>query len=211
MNKQLKMWQGDFGTKYIDRNFHSPKELDRLNKIHFGLTRTQLNTRFLGKMNRNIRILEVGCNVGNQLLILQKMGFKNLYGIEINRRAIERSKKRGSKLNILWSPAQDIPFKDGYFDLVFTAGVLIHIPPSNIRLVMKEMHRCSSKYIWGYESYAEKYQQVNYRGHKNMYWKTDFCRLFEESFPDLQKRKVHMVRYANSDKQECMYLLKKKG
>src|SRR5437879_7357762 len=27
-------------------------------------------------------ILEVGCNVGNQLLVLQEMGFTNLYGIE---------------------------------------------------------------------------------------------------------------------------------
>ena len=32
--------------------------------------------------------------------------------------------------------ALDIPFKDGFFELVFTIGVLIHIPPKDLLVAM---------------------------------------------------------------------------
>ena len=38
---------------------------------------------------KNLKILELGCNVGINLEILKKMGFNNLYGLEINNKAIE--------------------------------------------------------------------------------------------------------------------------
>lgn len=80
--KQLKEWGGTFGTKYTDRNTLSVEELNRLYKDTYGVTRTELNSAFLGCMDRSIRILEVGANSGNQLLLLQEMGFENLFGIE---------------------------------------------------------------------------------------------------------------------------------
>ena len=43
---------------------------------------SELNQRFLADIPRNARILEVGCNEGNQLCALQEMGFQNLYWIE---------------------------------------------------------------------------------------------------------------------------------
>src|ERR1700677_4889418 len=76
---QMTEWSGDFGRAYTDRNTLSPDEMDALWRRNFGKTRSELNKRFLGEMDRSIRILEVGCNVGNQLLSLQQMGFRNLY------------------------------------------------------------------------------------------------------------------------------------
>lgn len=38
-------------------------------------------------------ILELGCNVGRNLLVLNGEGYKNLYGIEINPNAVEMMKK----------------------------------------------------------------------------------------------------------------------
>jgi len=70
----------------------------------------------------NKRILEVGCNVGNQLRMLQRMGFNNLYGIELQQYAIEKAKALTKRINIIHGVADDIPFKDGYFDMVFTSG-----------------------------------------------------------------------------------------
>lgn len=67
---QLKTWQGDFGIKYTNRNAISLRKLDGLYLKNFGVTRTALNNLFIGKFNRRIKILEVGCNVGNQLLLL---------------------------------------------------------------------------------------------------------------------------------------------
>jgi len=82
-----------------------------------------------------------------------------------------------------WS-ADDIPFKDGYFDMVFTSGVLIHISPGNINRVLDEIYRCSREYIWGFEYYADDYTEVNYRGHESLLWKTNFPKLYLDRFPN---------------------------
>ena len=72
---QMNTWAGDFGREYTDRNPQSTEELNALYLRLYGLPRSELNERFLGGMDRSIRILEVGCNIGNQLECLQGQGF----------------------------------------------------------------------------------------------------------------------------------------
>lgn len=129
INKQMKYWMGDFGKKYTNRNALTLDEMNEMYRKKFGMSREDLNNLFIDKINRNIKILEVGSNIGNQLLLLQKIGFKNLYGIEINSYAVEVSKSRTKNINIIQGSAFDIPFKDKYFDLIFTSELLIHITP----------------------------------------------------------------------------------
>jgi len=119
---QVKEWMGDFGKKYTNRNALTLDEMIEMYMKKYGIFRENLNNLFIGEMNRNIKILKVDSNVGNQLLLLQKMGFKNLYGIEINNYAIELSKSRTKNINIIQGYAFDIPFKDEYLNLVFTSG-----------------------------------------------------------------------------------------
>ena len=209
ITKQLKKWKNSFGKEYTDRNSFSVAQLDNLYKKRYGLTRTKLNIDFIGKLNKKIKILEVGSNVGNQLLMLQKMGFKNLFGLEPLEYAVELSKKRLIGINIIRGSAFDIPFKDIYFDLVFSSGVLIHINPKDIRKAMKEIYRCTNKYIWGFEYFSEKYQEVNYRGEKNLLWKADFPRLYIQNFSDLKLIKVKYIKYLQDKNIDEMFLLKK--
>lgn len=130
---QRKTWEEEFGEGYLERNVYDPDELNRFYKNRFGLTKDQINDRFLENVPKDAKILEVGTNIGNQLFHLQSQGFTNLYGIEIQDRAINYAKHRTDNLNIIKGDALDIPFKDNYFDLVFTHGVLIHISPQNIK------------------------------------------------------------------------------
>lgn len=206
---QVKKWRSDFGKKYTDRNTFTPAELDKVYKDRAGVTRTAMNKAFLSGMDRDIKILEVGSNVGNQLAMLQKMGFKNLYGIELNSYAVEKAKSKTNGINIIQGSAFDIPFKDGFFDLVFTAGVLIHISPKDIKKVLKEIHRCSKRYVWGYEFWAPKYTQKLYRGQKDLFWKTDFSKLYLNNFRDLKLVKEKHYKYVKCDDVDVMYLLKK--
>ena len=209
--KQLKKWKGKFGKEYTDRNVLSLDELERLYKNNYGITRTEMNKLFLGNMNRAIRILEIGSNIGNQLLCLQKMGFKNLYGIEPQGYAVELSKSRTRGINLIEGNIFDIPFKDGYFDLVFTSGVLIHISPKDIKKAMKEIYRCTSKYIWGFEYYADKYMEIDYRGNKELLWKTDFVKLYLNHFSDLNLvREERFEWLKNKETIDTMFLLIKK-
>jgi len=212
MNKvtlQEKNWKGKFGKYYTLRNPLDTKEMDRLYLENYGITRTQLNKEFLGNLSPATKVLEVGANVGTQLIFLQKMGFKNLYGIEINRKAIEISKSIAKNIDIIQAFASDLPFKNNYFDLVFTSGVLIHIAPSNIKKAIGEIHRVSKKYIWGFEYYAANYTEVLYRGNKNMLWKANFCQMYLDRFPNLKLVKEKKIKYVDSDNIDSMFLLKK--
>ena len=154
---QLEKWKSIFGKEYSDRNDFSVKELDELYKKNFGLTRTRLNEIFLKEIKSTAKILEVGSNIGNQLLCLQEMGFESLYGIEPQIYAVECSKKKTKDINIIKGDVFDIPFKDEFFDVVFTSGILIHISPNDIKKAMQEIYRCSHSYIWGYEYYSEEF------------------------------------------------------
>jgi len=206
---QEKEWSGKFGKEYTDRNLMSPEEVDHLYIDNYGISRTTLNKEFLGDLEIN-RILEVGCNVGNQLLLLKKIGYANLWGIELQDYAVEIAKKRVTGINIVKGSAFDIPFKNNYFDVVFTSGLLIHISPDDIEKVLDEMYRCTNSYIWGFEYYTPKdYQMVNYRGKDNLLWKTDFSRLFLDRFPDLELLCKKIIPYKNNDNLDIMYLLKK--
>lgn len=208
--QQMKNWQGEFGKSYTLRNEMTLKTLDETYKELYGVTATDINKRFMEGLDRNIRILEVGSNAGNQLLLLQKMGFKNLYGIEINNYAIERAKSRTKNISIIYGSAFDIPFKDNYFDLVFTAGVLIHIRPEDIAKAVKEIYRCSRKYIKGYEYYSKEYEQVAYRGQNSMLWKADFPKIYTDTFPECKISKLEFLKWENNDNVDVMFLLEKR-
>lgn len=211
MTDQEKKWAGEFGKAYTDRNTLSPSELDALYTRDFGFTKTELNKEFIGDMDRDIRILEVGSNDGNQLLLLQKMGFRDLWGMDIGDYAVELSKQRCKGINIIKASALDIPFKDDYFDLVFTNRVLIHVAPDDLSQVMDEIYRITRRYIWCHEYFAEEKTEVNYRGNKDLLWKNNFMSLFLSHYKGLSLVKEKKHKYITDGNVDQTFLLRKDG
>lgn len=207
--KQMDTWSGTFGKEYTDRSSYSPEEHDRSYVDAIGMTRRELNDRFLADMDPSMRILEVGSNIGLQLVTLRDQGFTNLYGIELQPYAVEVCQKTFPGLNVIQGEADNIPFRDGFFDLVFTSGVLIHIPPAQLHAVIGEMVRCSNRYLWGYEYYAEEDAEINYRGHEDLLWKRNFPRHFLEVDPSLTLVKKEVYPRLDVDSQDVGYLLEK--
>jgi len=208
--KQTEKWLGEFGKEYTDRNAITLEEMEELWQKNFGTTRTEMNLEFIGDLKRSIRILEVGSNIGNQLSCLQNMGFQALYGIELQEYAVELSKSRTKHINIIQGSAFDIPYKDNFFDLVLTSGLLIHIAPSNVEQVLREIYRCTKKYIWGSEYFADSYTQIEYRGNTELLWKTNFAKLYIDKFHDLRVVKEKKFKYLTNDNVDSMFLLEKK-
>ncbi|MBC7411114.1 MAG: methyltransferase domain-containing protein [Bacteroidia bacterium] len=209
--KQVDFWKGDFGKEYTDRNTHSAEEWDKFYVNCWGKSKIEMNESFLGHLPKESKLLEVGCNIGLQLNGLQRMGFTNIYGVELQRYAVEEAKKLTKDINVICGSGFDLPFKDNYFDLVCTNGVLIHISPNDLPKIMAEMYRCSNKYIWGFEYYAPETTEINYRGHTNYLWKADYAQLFMNQFPDLKLVKKEMYPYVdNPSNVDYMYLLEKK-
>jgi pseudaminic acid biosynthesis-associated methylase len=206
---QARVWMGEFGREYTDRNNQTPAELDYFYQEHYGITRRKLNEEFLREVPKDARILEVGCNMGTQLLMLQEMGYSNLHGIEIQSYALERAKQRLPRAELIQASALSIPHPDNYFDVVFTSGVLIHIAPSDLSRVMAEIHRCSSVWIWGFEYYSPKAAEIPYRGHAQLLWKTDFAKHYCEQFADVELVKEERLHYRNDHNVDSMFLLRR--
>jgi pseudaminic acid biosynthesis-associated methylase len=207
---QINFWKGDFGKEYTDRNHYTDEVWDEFYKKNWGKTKLEMNQNFISQLPKDIKILEVGCNIGLQLRGLQRAGFQNLYGIELQPYAVEEAKKLTKNINIICGSGFDLPFKDNYFDIVCTNGVLIHIAPDDLPKIMKEMVRCSKKYIWGFEYFAEKITEINYRGHENYLWKADYADLFMKNFQNLKLVKKEMYPYIeHPENKDYMYLLEK--
>jgi len=206
---ELSVWNSEFGREYTDRNALTLDGMEELYTKNYGRSRTDLNKVFLNDMDRSIRILEVGSNVGNQLLCLQKMRFTNLYGIEPQSYAVELSKSRTKGINIIEADAFSIPFREEFFDLVFTSGVLIHIGPKDIGRAMVEIHRCSKRYIFGFEYFSQEHEAVEYRGKKDLLWKADFPMVYMQTCPDLKLVRSEPIKYLSNDNVDVMFLLEK--
>ncbi|HKZ39940.1 MAG TPA: pseudaminic acid biosynthesis-associated methylase [Candidatus Hodarchaeales archaeon] len=207
--EQMKVWAGQFGQEYTDRNPQTVEDMDKLYRTSFGTTRTAMNQRFVGNLDRSVKILEIGSNVGTQLQCLQNMGFTNLYGLELQPYAVEISKSRTTGVNIIQASALDVPFRSEYFDVVFTSGVLIHISPKTIDNALTEIFRCSKKLIWGFEYFAETHIMVRYRGQDNLLWKGDFAGMFLKRYPSLRIVQAEKFKYLADDNVDAMYLLSK--
>lgn len=208
--KQIDFWKSDFGKEYTDRNSRSNEVWDKFYLDTWGKTKIEMNNSMIGDLPKDIKILEVGCNTGMQLNGFQRMGFENIYGIELQPYAAEEAKKFTKNINIICGSGFDLPFKDKYFELVCTNGVLIHISPTDLPKIMAEMYRCSNKYIMGWEYYADKVTDINYRGHTGFLWKADYAALFIKQFPDLKLIKKEMYPYIdNPANVDYMYLLEK--
>lgn len=168
------LWSGEFGDQYAARNAEA---WQRRGPFWRGL---------LGKIDV-ARALEVGCNVGANLHwlseILEPTG---VFGVDVNEEALARARALLPNANVVLASARELPFRDRWFDLVFTAGVLIHIPPATLPLAMGEIVRCSRRYVLCSEYFAEEPTEVPYRGESGALFKRDFGGLYQELFPDLR-------------------------
>jgi pseudaminic acid biosynthesis-associated methylase len=174
MNTQLENWSSDFGREYTNRNV-----------IDWHVRLPAFRTMLSG-LNVS-RVLEVGCNRGHNLLALSELfgEDREVIGIEPNPYAVELARASSSKVAILRGNIFDLPFKAGSFDLVFTVGVLIHIPLESLQAAMLELARVSSRYLLAAEYFAEKETAISYRGSSDLLWKRDFLRHFQECLPGI--------------------------
>ena len=171
-----RLWEGEFGDAYVERNRSAWEK-----RAPFW---QDVMTRY-----KPSSVLEVGCNVGPNLRwIAAHLPAQHVYGVDINRGALEELRRNLPGVNAIWSPARELPFRDRWFDLVFTMGVLIHQPSDTLPLVMSEIVRCSRRYVLCGEYFAPETTEVEYRGQAGALFKRDFGGLYQQWFPGLVVR-----------------------
>ena len=171
------LWAGDFGDACTDR--------------HIGVGKRR--KKFWNEVFQEIpfrNVLEIGCNQGFNLEHLAPLVHpENIFGIDINRKALKLCQERLPDSNIIYGTVKEIPFRDRFFDLVISAGVLIHIPDESLLKVMNELARCSHRYVVLSEYYDVRNVEVPYRGQRNALFRRDYGGIFQEHFPVFQLRK----------------------
>ena len=65
--QQIEFWKSDFGKEYTDRSSHSAEGWDEMYVKTWGKTKIEMNSKSIGDLPKNSKILEVGCNTGMQL------------------------------------------------------------------------------------------------------------------------------------------------
>jgi len=205
---QQNFWKGEFGNRYLERI----KTLEDQNKSYRSKTVTteeDIFKNFFSDLNRENKILEIGCNRGLKLSILKNIGFKNLYGLELYKKAYKIAKQSFPEINFINSSIEDFDSKGEKYDVVFTSTFLIHIHPSNLESVVNKMINLTDRYIFGLEYYSDNLTDVTYHGYTNVLWKQDFPSLFKKLCPKLKTIKQEKIFYKNDDLCDIVYLFMK--
>jgi len=129
--------------------------------------------------------------------------------VEPNSYALEKAREASPKVTAIRGSAQDLPFKDGYFDMAFTVTVLIHVSPDDLPAVLREILRVTRRYVLCVEYYAPQVTSIPYRGQSDLLWKRDFFKDYQRMFPDLALvRTGHVGQDEGFD--DCMWWLLEK-
>jgi pseudaminic acid biosynthesis-associated methylase len=170
---QLTRWSAEFGNAYTDRNRVDWRERrSAFTDITAGLD--------IGS------ILEVGCNRGHNLRALQAvLPGARLAGVEPNDYARGLAEEQAPGCEIVPGDVGGLPYTAEHFDLVFTAGVLIHVPPASLTDALVEIHRLARRWILAIEYFAQRDEVVAYHGREDMLWKRDFLAHYRGLFPEL--------------------------
>lgn len=161
-------WAGDFGTAYIKRN-----NVDYRTRMDF--FREVLSLTNAGN------VLEVGCNKGHNLQALAAVSpWVELAGCDINETAVGLAQDALPDAYIEHLGANDLDQFGIKFDLVFTAGVLIHVGPESLKSVMQAIIDASEKYVLAVEYAADEETEVEYRGHAGKLWRRPFGKLYQD-------------------------------
>lgn len=111
---------------------------------------------------RNLRgmrfgsIYEVGCNSGRNLWeIRQEYPDRLIGGLDINKEAIRFAKNKMPYGDFSVQNIHEMSVERKY-DIVFTSGVLLHVPPVDVKNILSRCIKKSKKYVLHMETNGER-------------------------------------------------------
>ena len=169
----IEWWKGEEGNLYTARNNPDEAQLR---------ARRDLFDEILDWTRSNgliTSVCEIGCNRGANLRVLQRMGYNNLFGVEPN----ESARKKAIELCEVYESIHQIGVEP---DLVFTCGVLIHVPPTELKETCLEIVELARTWVLAIEYFSAEPRMIEYRGTKDRLWSRDFGSFYLDNFPCLE-------------------------
>ena len=177
----LGRWRGDFGAAYTKRNAADEIKCQRAARAF-----ASIFSHIDGAMPRSI--LEVGANVGINLRAIKRICDATLSAVEpfAGARTILVEDGVVPAESVFDAIASSLPFASNSIELVFTHGVLIHVPEEDFEKSCREIYRVSSRYVLTMEYFSPSTVKVPYRGYDDMLFKRDYGGVWLDMFPDLK-------------------------
>jgi 2-polyprenyl-3-methyl-5-hydroxy-6-metoxy-1,4-benzoquinol methylase len=153
-------------------------------------------------LEKEANILEIGCSAGRHLNYLHSKGYERLTGIEIGAAAEDEMKKSFpdaySKTDYIVGNAFEelVKLPTGYYDLVFTRGVLINVAPK-WNGIFGEMARVSKAYILTMET--EGVYVAFPRNFERMFRRAGCRQIIYKLYKRQGKRRILASYYDRSD------------
>jgi ubiquinone/menaquinone biosynthesis C-methylase UbiE len=105
--------------------------------------------KHLKGIDRDAKVLDVGCGDGRFTEMLLDIGFCNIYSLDSNIHSLRRlknslkSKGKLGNVKIIYGDVLDMPFRSNSFDIVLSIGVLYYLN-ENYESGLSEIARCMS-------------------------------------------------------------------
>jgi len=181
--KPIDAWQGGFGNEYQKRNGPNWKSV----KHRLGIFENIMEK--MGDQFPRENIMEVGAGCGDNLRAIDMIYARSKQKVQLI--AAEPNKSAQSHLGdvadvIIGDAATKLSFQDQSIDMVFTSGVLIHIPPADLGKAMREIHRVSRRWIGCIEYFNPTPEETPYRENTGLMWRRDYGTAWLEAFPSLR-------------------------
>lgn len=166
MNNNSELW-----TKYTNDN--EDKKQVELSKFIYHLA-IGLGTK---------RICEAGCNVGNNISSFPN--YFDVHGVDMNKYALEKAKKKYPNFKFQLESIKKTSYPDSFFDLVFTRGILIHIPEKEVDDVLIELLRISKKWIFNLEYFGTDGKMIKWKRGDDLLWYRNMCKRWSKFDVDI--------------------------
>jgi 2-polyprenyl-3-methyl-5-hydroxy-6-metoxy-1,4-benzoquinol methylase len=152
-------------------------------------------------VDRNVKILDVGCSGGQLIELLSINSFVNIYGIDVSENAINKCKEKGLN-NVFVMDGEKPIFNNDRFDIIIASDVLEHI--ENDRSGLAEWNKLlkpggqlvifvpAYRFLWSYidelnhhyrryskTSLISRLEEANFKVDRSSYW--NFCLFFPVS------------------------------
>lgn len=155
-------------------------------------------------------LLDVGCGDGFFLKILigNQKNKPKITGADVSKKAIQQAYKTNLYENLIQLKSSQLPFAKNSYQTIISNCVFEHIPPSRLKILMKELHRVLKKdgillttvatnqftnflffnFIPGYKAFFNKISD-----HHSLLSKQEWQKLFEKSDFEITKLKSYLT------------------
>lgn len=173
-HENYEYWQAEgagWYEEYTNRKMHIPY-------FHF-------QEIFISEMvskSAPVRVLEYGCGVGRHLKNLVNISGASIYGYDQSPTMVAEMLNWTTQEWIddhvhLGEAIPTLPYEDGFFDIVYTSEVLVHVCPEDVPHILKELLRVSRGIVFHFEPGPEV--ELDHGAHGGC-WGHDIQKIYED-------------------------------